>query len=618
MTRKIVGLMLTLALALSLAWPVSLANEAETVVTLIHDTHVHGNLMTGSVGLPQKVTVVNQIRQSRPGALWVGNGDDLGGSLLSTTFEAKHITEAWNKFGVAVNAVGNHEFDLGIDVFLARVKESGFTWVSANARDKRTGEALGHEAGVRKFTVKDVNGVKVGFTGLTPENTTVVSSPGPNAEFLDVVKALNEVVPQMQEAGAQIIVALSHVCDNDSTRIANEVSGIDVILGDHCATVLEQPKVVGNTIISYVGDEYRYVGQLDLHISGGKIARFDFTRHALTADTPADPEAAAFVDGYTRELDAALGAVVGQTRSYLDARKDANRAKETALSNYIADAMRAWTQADVAVHNGGGVRASRIFAPGAITKKDVVAMLPFPNTVVKVEVTGETLLAALEHGLGEVEIGSGRFLQVSGLNLRADLTKPAGQRIVSVMVSGKPLDPKATYTLATTNFLQGGGDGYEMLKSAKVLIDAGSGPLMSMAMMEQLQSDGVIEPIVEGRIMYTAGVSFKVGENAIRFAGKPIELDQGAIVDKAGTVWLPVRAVAEAYGFQVHWNAEIGQVVIAEPLFGSSVALRNARDAKFENGRMLVPHTFLANLGLDYTMNGDVIELRTQKAGREQ
>ena len=114
-------------------------------------------------------------------------------------------------------------------------------------------------------------------------------------------------------------------------------------------------------------------------------------------------------------------------------------------------------KADIAIVNGGGIRGNKEYPPGPITRRDVLTELPFGNRTVKLEVTGATVLAALENGLSGVEIAAGRFPQVSGLTVNADITKPAGQRVVAVKVGNQPLDPAATYTLATNDYMFGRG-----------------------------------------------------------------------------------------------------------------------------------------------------------------
>ncbi len=136
-----------------------------------------------------------------------------------------------------------------------------------------------------------------------------------------------------------------------------------------------------------------------------------------------------------------------------------------------------------------------------MARKDVLGWLPFGNIIVKVRVRGSTIRAALENGVSQVADLAGRFPQVSGLRYTFSPTRPTGQRIVEVSVGGRPLDPSATYTVATNDFILGGGDGYAMFRAeGEVLIDAMGGPVMATAVMQAIQRAQTIAPAIEGRI----------------------------------------------------------------------------------------------------------------------
>ncbi len=127
--------------------------------------------------------------------------------------------------------------------------------------------------------------------------------------------------------------------------------------------------------------------------------------------------------------------------------------------------------------------------------------MPFTNYVVKIEVSGEALLKALENGVSEIEKSAGRFAQVSGMTYSFNPDLPAGSRIVKSSIGGQQIDPNKTYTLATVDFIANGGDGYEMFKGTKVLLDANAGPLLSGLIIDTIQKAGTIAPKADGRIM---------------------------------------------------------------------------------------------------------------------
>ena len=172
------------------------------------------------------------------------------------------------------------------------------------------------------------------------------------------------------------------------------------------------------------------------------------------------------------------------------------------MGNLIADATRAKNGADLAITNGGGIRADKEYAAGSdITRRDVLSELPFGNVTVLTEVTGKQIWEALENGFSLYEDGAGRFPQVSGLKVVADVKQPKGSRLVSVMVGDEPLDLAATYKLATNYYMLDGGDGYTALKGGKVTVDARGGKLIANDAMVLLKKLGTVDAKVEGRIV---------------------------------------------------------------------------------------------------------------------
>jgi 5'-nucleotidase/UDP-sugar diphosphatase len=446
------------------------------------------------------MNVVEELVAANPGALFLGNGDDLAPSVLAGVFGGEHMIEALNASPLDVNTFGNHEFDFGPDNLRERIAESDFAWVTANVRDKATGEPFARDLGVRRFVLRDVGGVQVGITGLGPENMGQVTTLGDDTEQIPAIEAMTDVVPRMRQAGADVVVVSSHQCGDNARELAAAVDGIDVILGDHCAEVLAEPEVVNDTILSFAGDEFDLIGELTLSVMDGAVVDHAFTLHQPTWGITPDPEIQAIVDKWNAELDERLGEEIGTRTTEWDVRREQVRSTETGFANYIADAMLTAVDADVALQNGGGIRSDQVFAANEpITRRDVVDVLPFPNSLVLVEVSGETLLAALEHGVA-AGTPQGRFPQVGGMAFVWDPDAEPGQRITEVTVGDQPLDPSATYKLATNDFLLGGGDGYDMLADGQVLVGPEEGQRLSDVVTERIIADGEVVAETDGRI----------------------------------------------------------------------------------------------------------------------
>jgi 2',3'-cyclic-nucleotide 2'-phosphodiesterase (5'-nucleotidase family) len=172
---------------------------------------------------------------------------------------------------------------------------------------------------------------------------------------------------------------------------------------------------------------------------------------------------------------------------------------ESNLGDFLADVYKQALGADFGLVNSGGIRSDATYGPGDLTKKDILSILPFENTLVKVRVTGAHIKRLLENGVSAVPQEDGRFPQVSGLSFKYDAGKPAGSRIVGIDVDNKPIEPDKAYTLVVSAYVLGGGDGYDF-KGAEVLIKPEDGPVEPDAVMEAIKKKGTIAPHVENRI----------------------------------------------------------------------------------------------------------------------
>jgi len=448
-------------------------------------------------GLARVATLRDRIAKESPDAVLVLAGDFLSPSTMSSVFQGQQMVATLNAAGLDLATFGNHEFDFGEQVTLQRMRESHFTWVSSNVLDPTTGLPFGDAV---SFVLRDVGGIRVAFIGLTTPETHVLSKGAANLKFLDPIAAAKDVVARAHRTQADVIVALTHQDMADDKTLAAAVPEIDVILGGHEHDPLDAR--VGKTLILKTGSEAVALGRIDLLVSIGKDGRRVETKWELipvTDEIPEKADVAAIVKRYEGSMAAELNTPAGTTTVPLDTRNEVVRVKESPVGDLIADLMREAMKADVALVNGGGIRGNSVTPAGPLTRGDVLKILPFANKIVKLEVTGEALRTALENGLSQHEKTAGRFPQVSGLRYAFDPQKPAGSRLTSVAVGGKPLDPAARYSVATFEFLMGGGDGYTMLQQAKILVKPQNGPMDSDVILDRLKA-GPIAPAVDGRI----------------------------------------------------------------------------------------------------------------------
>jgi 2',3'-cyclic-nucleotide 2'-phosphodiesterase (5'-nucleotidase family) len=310
-------------------------------------------------------------------------------------------------------------------------------------------------------------------------------------------------VADLRTGRRPVVVAVPHQDMPADEQMARQVPGIDLVIGGHEHDPLES--VVGTTLITKAGADGVFVVRIDLQATAdGKVLARQHRFIPVTPELPEDPAMAALVSGYQTRLGEALNVRLGESRVPLDARNAALRTSETNVGNLITDVMRSRLQADVAVMNGGGIRSNQLVPAGPLSKKDINTLLPFLNVLVMLEIPGKVLLEVLERSVSAYPREFGGFLQVSGLTFVFDPTRPAGQRVVRVLVNGQPLDPERRYTLAANSYTAAGGDGYAMLATAKPLVFPQDGPGLAETLYEAIARAGVISPATEGRIVPTS------------------------------------------------------------------------------------------------------------------
>jgi 5'-nucleotidase len=485
-------------------------DEPTVTLTLLHvnDVYQFTPVEHGARGgLARLSTLRKQVLAESPHTLFLMAGDTLSPSVESTFHKGKQMIDAWNALGVDFAVLGNHEFDFGPDVLRQRLQESRFTWLGANVMDRRTHRTFGDTP---PFVIREVGGVKVGIFGVLLGRTKYSSKPGPDVYFTDTCVKARELVPRMRAQGAQVVIALTHLLVAEDKVLAR-CAPIDLIIGGHEHELMQA--VSNGTPIVKMSSEARELGRVTLHVGtrSRKLKSMDFAVLPVVPEVPEDPAFATAMREYDALL-ADLSQSVGRTTVPLNATEEANRVHETNLASFVADAYRKAAGAETALINGGSIRSDSVVRPGPLTRRDVLAIHPFPGSVVSIEVTGTVLRQALEHGVSRSaeERDPGRFPQVSGIQYAFDVCRPVGDRVVRVTVNGQPLDPKRKYTLATNSYMAGGGDGYTMFKGAKYRVTPDKGPATQDVLRDAFASGESIAPATDGRIVRLRGGSPEV------------------------------------------------------------------------------------------------------------
>jgi 5'-nucleotidase len=428
-------------------------------------------------------------------------GDMVGGSpLISSYFHDEPTIEATNLMEFDVGTIGNHEFDEGGQEMLRLIhggqrkdglqfKEdvngqpvntsdpnfsgANYPYISANVVYAGSGKNV-----LKPYEIVKRDGVKVGFIGVTTEETPEIVVPDAVApfEFLDISDSVDRYTSELRKKGVETIVVLAHAGGFHTTatqatgEIITETSEmndyVDVVVAGHSHSYLNTV-VDGKLIIEGfgLGTAFDTVNLTIDRETGDVIkASAEIVPTCNTGITP-DAETAALVAKYDQQISEIENRVVGTATTTITPTADADG--ESALGDLIADAQRAYADTQIAFMNPGGIRAP--IEEGEVTYGELFKVQPFDNQVVRMDLTGDQIYRLLEQQWQPQADGTirARILQVSSIKVAYDESKPIGQRVTSVTLeNGTPLDRTATYTVAANSFIATGGDGFTVFKEA--------------------------------------------------------------------------------------------------------------------------------------------------------
>ena len=518
-------------------------NTDDFSIGLMHTNDTHANLDKA----PKRATVIKELRsayraEGKP-SLLLDAGDVFSGSLYFNKFLGQADLELMNYMKYDMMTFGNHEFDLGdtdnniaLKNFVTKAK---FPFITANVDfsknelfnglQKKTITAGPERGKIYQGIIKEYKGQKIGFFGLTTEETADIASPGTVA-FANYITSAKAAVKKLEDRGVNKIVALTHIGFDDNEAIDNDqllarnVDGIDVIVGGHSHTKLEKPVVVDETVVpgksepTIIAQAYQYgdfLGNLDLTFDyKGKLTEYNGSLIDVSKAAE-DVRAAEILKPYADQIAELKNEEVGANivNALPNPRGEVSvRNSETALGNLITDGMLKKAKeynkdTVIAMQNGGGIRAA--IDAGPLTVGEVLTTLPFGNTLATAKMTGEEIKNLLEISVGIAPKENGGFLHVSGMKFEYDSTKAAGERVTKMEVNNngtfEVIDPAKTYVIATNAFTAKGGDGLTPFETA---YKAGRVTDLGLSDWENLRdftkSLGQVDYKIEGRIVDTS------------------------------------------------------------------------------------------------------------------
>ncbi len=448
-------------------------------------------------------------------AILVDAGDALQGGIIGALSKGMWPAQIMEKMSYDVAVPGNHEFDFGLERFLEIADSVSYDYVSCNFIDLKTGKTV-----FMPYKMIEKFNMNIAFIGITTPEAYSMSNPnyfkdengkdiysfcgGDNGK--ELYKRVQQTIDEAKSAGADIVIAVGHTGIDPSSslwttgEIIANVTGLDVYIDGHSHSRIVGDKYKdkdGNEVtVTSTGTKFTSYGSLgiqkdDENPSLDGISYFLLTDRDICEEQ--DAEMLSFINGISDNIKETSEKVVAKSEIDLcmndpDTGKRLVRQQETNLGDFCADAYRAVMEADIALINGGGLRAD--ITKGDVTVGDLIAAHPFGNLLCTAEISGQTILDLLEMSVeygGDLSYEAGNFQHVSGITFDVDTTIPspvvtdenklfvkidAKRRINNVMVGGEPIDPEKIYTVASHNYLlKNCGGGFTMLQNCKIVKD---------------------------------------------------------------------------------------------------------------------------------------------------
>lgn len=449
-------------------------------ITFLHKNDLHAHIEPTRIagksygGYARLQTLLQRFRAQDPNPVVLNGGDTFQGTLYFNVYEGLADLALLNGMGLAAHVVGNHEFDKGPAPLAAFAKAANFPLVAANL--DLSGEPSLKDL-VKPSVVVTVGGQKLGIVGAITDELMSISTPGPTVKLKPLVQSVQDAVDALAAQGVNKIVLLSHIGFEEDLDLARKLKGVDLVIGGHSHSPLGLPEIQGfprlrgsyPTRVKDAGgvevpvfqawEWGKVLGRFKADFDAeGKLVRIhDSAPVVVDESIPEDAVAAGIVEALKKPIQNLQSQPIGETKAEIS--RDRLPGGERLMGNLIADAMLAATakQGTVAAFtNSGGVRAA--IDAGPITYGEAISVVPFNNTLVILDVTGEELFQAIAHG---AERG-GMLLPSKGTSYTVQ-----GGKVVSVTVAGAPLDRAKVYRICLNSFTAQGGDGHEVLKNAK-------------------------------------------------------------------------------------------------------------------------------------------------------
>lgn len=441
---------------------------------LVNDFHGHIRQEGNAPGAGKLAGTIERLQKDHPGAtILLGGGDMFAGTLDSNEFHGRPAIEVMNTLGFDADVAGNHIFDFDGKVIRQQAKWAHFPLLAANIRPAVLGTASPFQDGI----LIERDGIKIGIVGATTMETPVKATKSNMIDFtfIDPAQPVQQSIDRLKQQGAQIIVLLAHMAtvqDADGTVRGDELAallkqlhGVDIIFSGHSHEIVAG--AWDNRPVLQSG----WAGQ---HVAG-LLVTYDKTQQKIQSTVPfmttpagaSDTALEQRLQRFIRAVDAKYHTTLTMNAQLLD---NDRWMPSSPCADVLTDILRQETGADIVLYNGGAFRTS--LPAGPLTMARLLDVLPFRGSLLMLQLSGSDIRKAIAHGLDNKNYG---FIRFSGLNVKGCSVGPESERVQSItLTDGTPLSDTKTYSVVTTAFMYGGGDGYTMLKNGTDMKNKGS------------------------------------------------------------------------------------------------------------------------------------------------
>lgn len=464
-------------------------------LTIVHTNDVHGHLEPfdqcdgkgWAGGAARHSTIFKSIRHSDKNVLTLDAGDFAQGTLYFKAFDADASLKIDSYLKYDALELGNHEFDKGLGVLENIVKKADFPILCANLKFKNN-DLLDKK--IQDYIIKDYKGLKIGVIGVITPSLKALSKDLNAVEIQDPVPVLQKLVKEVDKK-TDLVVVLSHCGLDEDIKIAKAVEGIDVIVGGHSHTKLQEPVVVNNknnrVLILQSGAYGANIGKLNLSVGNDKIQNYSYKLISVNNSVESDRHVSDILNPYNEKLKAYKEDVVGVLGDDVEARRSKLCTGLQTGGALVNEAIKdKFEDVDIVIQNSGGLRVDKVIKKGPITREDVFSFCPFENKIVLAEISGKDLKSILETSSKGYPVSDEAFLQTMGIEYTIDLNGTSqklsqqldkieiqGNRVKNIKINGCALDLNKYYKVALNDFIFNGGDGYIQFKNAKNVMDTG-------------------------------------------------------------------------------------------------------------------------------------------------